>query len=37
MAAKLPDARHRVIPGVGHLAPLEAPEAFRELVLGFVS
>ena len=37
MAAKLPDARHQVIPGVGHLAPLEAPEAFRELVLGFVS
>jgi pimeloyl-ACP methyl ester carboxylesterase len=27
---------HRVIAGAGHLAPLETPEAFRELVVSFV-
>jgi pimeloyl-ACP methyl ester carboxylesterase len=37
MAAGLPNARHQVIPGAGHLAPLETPDAFRELVLGFAS
>jgi pimeloyl-ACP methyl ester carboxylesterase len=36
LARALPRARHAVIPGAGHLAPLEAPEAFRELVLGFL-
>lgn len=36
MAAAIPGARHVVIKGAGHLAPLEAPEAFRELVLGFL-
>jgi 3-oxoadipate enol-lactonase len=36
MAAALPNARHEVIPGVGHLAPLETPEAFRELLLPFL-
>jgi pimeloyl-ACP methyl ester carboxylesterase len=33
----LPDVRRVVLPDVAHLAPLEAPEAFRELVLGFVA
>ena len=33
----LPEVHRVVVPGVAHLAPLEAPEAFRELVLGFVA
>ncbi|HYZ82526.1 MAG TPA: alpha/beta hydrolase [Solirubrobacteraceae bacterium] len=33
LAEALPSARHVVIEGAGHLAPLEAPDAFRELVL----
>lgn len=33
MARALPRARHAVIEGAGHLAPLETPEALRELVL----
>jgi pimeloyl-ACP methyl ester carboxylesterase len=37
MADQLPDARHAEIAGAGHLAPLEAPEAFRELLLGFLA
>jgi pimeloyl-ACP methyl ester carboxylesterase len=36
LARTLPRGRHAVIDGAGHLAPLEAPEAFRELVLGFL-
>jgi pimeloyl-ACP methyl ester carboxylesterase len=36
MARALPNTRHTVIAGAGHLAPLETPEAFRELVLGFL-
>lgn len=36
MARTLPDARHVVIEDAGHLAPLETPEAFRELVLAFL-
>ena len=36
MARALPAARHAVIKGAGHLAPLETPEAFRELVLAFL-
>jgi 3-oxoadipate enol-lactonase len=36
MARTLPRARHAVIEGAGHLAPLETPEAFRELVLAFL-
>jgi len=36
LARTLPRARHAVIGGAGHLAPLETPEAFRELVLGFL-
>jgi pimeloyl-ACP methyl ester carboxylesterase len=37
LARELPNARHAVIAGAGHLAPLEAPEAFRELLLGTVA
>jgi pimeloyl-ACP methyl ester carboxylesterase len=37
LARTLPHARHVVIDGAGHLAPLERPAAFRELVLGFLS
>ena len=36
LARLLPRARHVLIPGAGHLAPLEQPEAFRELLLGFL-
>jgi pimeloyl-ACP methyl ester carboxylesterase len=36
MARTLPRARHAVIEGAGHLAPLETPEAFRELVLALL-
>jgi 3-oxoadipate enol-lactonase len=36
MADALPDARLEVIEGAGHLSPLEKPEAFRELLLGFL-
>jgi pimeloyl-ACP methyl ester carboxylesterase len=36
MAGALPNARHEVIAGTGHLAPMEVPESFRELLLGFV-
>jgi pimeloyl-ACP methyl ester carboxylesterase len=37
LARTLPGARHTVIQGAGHLAPLETPEAFRELLLGFLN
>lgn len=36
LARDLPDARHVVIPRAGHLAPLEQPEAFRDLVLEYL-
>ena len=36
LAQQLPHARHVVIPRAGHLAPLDQPEAFRELLLGFL-
>ena len=32
----LPRAGHAVIEGAGHLAPLETPDAFRELLLAFL-
>jgi pimeloyl-ACP methyl ester carboxylesterase len=32
IAQALPNARHTIIDGAGHLAPLERPEAFRELL-----
>ena len=35
-AAKMPDARAEVIPDTGHLVFLEAPEKYKELVLGFL-
>jgi 3-oxoadipate enol-lactonase len=36
MADALPAARHAVIEGAGHLAPLEAPAAFDELVVALL-
>ena len=36
LAARLPDARRVEIAGAGHLAPLEQPDAFRELLLGYL-
>lgn len=36
LAARMPDARTEVIPNAGHLAFLEAPQKFNELVLGFL-
>jgi pimeloyl-ACP methyl ester carboxylesterase len=36
LEATLPQARSAVIEGAGHLAPLEAPGAFRRLVLEFL-
>lgn len=37
IARQLPHARHVVIAGAGHLAPLEQPEAFRRLLLPFLA
>jgi pimeloyl-ACP methyl ester carboxylesterase len=37
MARVIPHARLELIPDVGHLAPLEAPGEFRELLLNFLS
>ncbi|MBV9683099.1 MAG: alpha/beta hydrolase [Solirubrobacterales bacterium] len=37
LAHTLPRARHVRIPGAGHLAPMETPDAFRELLLGFLA
>jgi pimeloyl-ACP methyl ester carboxylesterase len=36
MAAALPNARLAIIPGGGHLAPFENPEAANEAILGFL-
>jgi pimeloyl-ACP methyl ester carboxylesterase len=36
LAAAIPGASRVVLPGAGHLAPLETPEAFRSLVLDFL-
>jgi pimeloyl-ACP methyl ester carboxylesterase len=36
LARELPGSRLVTIPGAGHLAPLETPQAFRELLLGFL-
>lgn len=36
LARTLPRVRHAVIEGAGHLAPLETPDAFRELVVSFL-
>jgi pimeloyl-ACP methyl ester carboxylesterase len=37
LADALPHASQHTIAGAGHLAPLEAPEAFRELLAGFLA
>jgi pimeloyl-ACP methyl ester carboxylesterase len=37
LAAKMPDAKAEVIPGVGHLVFLETPQKFNELMLGFLA
>lgn len=37
MADQMPGASHVELPGAGHLAPLETPEAFRELLLAFLA
>src|SRR5262249_30298391 len=37
LAAKMPDAKAEVIPNVGHLAFLEAPQEFNKLMLGFLA
>jgi pimeloyl-ACP methyl ester carboxylesterase len=37
LASVLPNARGVVIDGAGHLAPLETPAAFRQLVLDFLA
>jgi 3-oxoadipate enol-lactonase len=37
LARALPNARHVEIPGAGHLAPLETPDRFRELLLEFLA
>lgn len=36
MAASMPRACHTVVPDAGHTVHLERPEAFRELVVGFL-
>ncbi len=36
MAAALPQGRFAIVPGAGHAAHLEAPEAFSELLLDFL-
>jgi pimeloyl-ACP methyl ester carboxylesterase len=37
LARELPNARLHVFEGAGHLAPLEAPGEFREVLLGFLT
>jgi 2-succinyl-6-hydroxy-2,4-cyclohexadiene-1-carboxylate synthase len=37
VAALLPEARHAIVRGAGHTVHLEQPEAFRDLVVGFLS
>ncbi|WGR74466.1 MULTISPECIES: alpha/beta hydrolase [unclassified Bradyrhizobium] len=36
LAAKMPNARAEVVPDTGHLVFLEAPDKYKELVLGFL-
>lgn len=36
IADRIPGARYEVMPGVAHLPPMEAPEAFSRLVLDFL-
>ena len=37
IAERIPDGRYEVIPGVAHLPPMEAPEAFSRIVLDFLA
>jgi pimeloyl-ACP methyl ester carboxylesterase len=37
LAAKMPAAKAEVIPGVGHLVFLDAPEKFNAPMLGFLA
>ena len=37
LARAMPQARHALIAGAGHLAPLETPDAFRALLLGLLA
>jgi 3-oxoadipate enol-lactonase len=37
LARTLPRARHVVIEGAGHLAPMETPDEFRRVLLGFLA
>jgi 3-oxoadipate enol-lactonase len=37
LADGLPNSELHVLPGVGHLSPAEAPDAFNELVASFLS
>ena len=37
MAEKIPGARYEVLPGLGHLGPMEQPEAFADSVTKFIS
>jgi pimeloyl-ACP methyl ester carboxylesterase len=37
IADRVPGARYELMPGVAHLPPMEAPEAFSRLVLGFLA
>ena len=36
LAESIPGARREVVPGAGHLAPMERPKAFRELLVAFL-
>ncbi|HKR98464.1 MAG TPA: alpha/beta hydrolase [Candidatus Dormibacteraeota bacterium] len=37
LAHAIPRSRHEVIAGAGHLAPLETPERFRDMLLAFLA
>jgi len=37
LAHAIPRSRHEVIAGAGHLAPLETPERFRDILLAFLA
>ena len=37
LARAIPDCRHELVEGCGHTVPIEAPDAWRELVLGFIA
>ena len=36
LAGVLPNARRHIFAGAGHLAPLEEPDAFRDVTVGFL-